>query len=265
MTTQSSVSIDLKEILAFPFEDANWTNKFLIGSLITLASFVIPFVPVLLLYGYTMQIMRPIIVEQGKPFLPEWDKWDKLLLDGVKLFGIVFIYMLPLMILLFVGMSFFFVPVAAGIPLMEGLEKGGDGAAGIILTVVTIISVLGAMVLIGLGTILAMAVGLVMPAVIGHIVATDEFGAAFRVREWWPIFRANLAGFLIAYVIVMVASIVLSSVLMVIYVTVILCCLIPIIMGPVTMYLLAIYGAVFGQAYRDGVQKLESQASVVEA
>ena len=119
--------------------------------------------------------------------------------------------------------------------------------------------------MIGLGTILAMAVGLVMPAVIGHIVATDEFGAAFRVREWWPIFRANLAGFLIAYVIVMVASIVLSSVLMVIYVTVILCCLIPIIMGPVTMYLLAIYGAVFGQAYRDGVQKLESQASVVEA
>jgi hypothetical protein len=263
--TQSSTSTDLKEMLTFPFQDPNWKNKFLIGSLITLAGFIIPFVPVLLLYGYTMQIMRPIIVEQGKPFLPEWDKWDKLLFDGVKLFGVVFIYMLPFMILLFVGMSFFFVPVAAGIPLMEGLEEGGDGAAGIILTIVTVVSILGAMVLIGLGTILAVAVGVVMPAVVGHIVATDEFGAAFRVREWWPIFRANLAGFLLAYVMVMVASIVLSSGLMVIYVTVILCCLIPIIMGPVTMYLLAIYGALFGQAYRDGVQKLESQAGTVQA
>jgi hypothetical protein len=263
--TQSFTSTDLKEMLTFPFQDPNWKNKFLIGSLITLIGFVIPIVPFLLIYGYMMQIMRHIIVEQDKPFLPEWDDWEKLLLDGLKLFGLVFVFMLPLMILFFVGTSFFFVPVAAGIPLMEGLEEGGDGAAGIILGIVTVISILGAMVLIGLGTILAMAVGVVMPAAIGHIVATDEFGAAFRLREWWSIFRANLAGFLLAYVIVMVVSIVLSSVLIVIYVTLILCCLIPIIIGPITMYLLAIYGALFGQAYRDGVQKLESQASVVEA
>lgn len=263
--TQTFSSPDLKEMLTFPFQDPDWKNKFLIGSLITLIGFVIPIVPFLLIYGYSMQIMRRIIVEQSKPFLPEWDNWGKLLLDGLKLFGLVFVFTLPLMLLFFVGSSFFFVPVAAGIPLMEGLEEGGGGAAGITLAIVTVISILGAMALIGLGTILAMAVGVVMPAALGHIVATDDFGAAFRLREWWSIFRANLAGFLLAYVMMMVVSMVLSSGLMMIYVTLILCCLLPIIIGPVTMYLVAIYGALFGQAYRDGVQKLENQASVVEA
>jgi hypothetical protein len=262
MATQSFTSTDLQTLLTYPFQGTDWKNKFLIGSLITIAGFVIPLIPIVILYGYTMQIMRHIIVEQGEPVLPEWNDWGKLLLDGLKLLGVVLVYMLPLMLLFFVGFAFLFLPLGLGAPLIGGIEEGGGETAGPILTLLIVITVLGAVVIFGLLTIISIALGVVMPAVIGHVVATDEFGAAFRVREWWSIFRTNLAGFLIAYAVIIGLSIALNIGFTVISFTVILVCLLPIIIGPITMYIMAIYGAVFGQAYRDGVQKLKSQAEV---
>jgi hypothetical protein len=256
MTTQSFTTDQLQALLTFPFRDENWKNKFLIGSLITIGGFVVPLIPFVILYGYMMQIMRRIIVEQGEPFLPEWDDWNKLLLDGLKLFGAIFVYVLPLMVLFLAGYAFLFLGLGLGIPLTTSMAEEGSETAGLILGLITVISTVGIVVVYGLVMVLGLALGLVMPAIMGHVVATDEFGAAFRVREWWSIFRANLAGFFIAYAIVMALSIVLSFVFMVIYVTIILCCLLPIIMGPITMYTMLIYGAVFAQAYRDGVQKL---------
>jgi hypothetical protein len=35
----------------------------------------------------------------------------------------------------------------------------------------------------------------------------------------------------------------------------------PFILAPATVYMLAIYGVVFAEAYRDGVQKLENLSS----
>jgi len=84
MTTQSFTTDNLKALLTFPFEDDDWKNKFLIGSLIVFAGFAIPLIPFFFLYGYMMQIMRHIIVEKGKPFLPKWDDWGKLFVDGAK-------------------------------------------------------------------------------------------------------------------------------------------------------------------------------------
>jgi len=254
--SQSFTTANLQALLAYPFRDPEWKKKFLLGSLITVAGFIIPIVPFAFIYGYMAQIMRRIIVDKGEPFLPEWKEWEKLLVDGFKILGAILIYTFPLMIIFMIGyMLMVFVPMMMGIPLTAAAEYGQE-AGGAMLGVMTVISVLGGVLLFGLGFLLSLAIGIVMPALIGHVVATDQFSAAFRLREWWAIFRANLRGFLLAYLIIWVISMALSSVYMVLYCTVILCCLMPFVMGPTTMYLLTIYGAIFGRAYREAVEKL---------
>ncbi|MBN1218489.1 MAG: DUF4013 domain-containing protein [Anaerolineae bacterium] len=262
MTTQSLTTDQLQALLAFPFKDENWKNKFLIGSLVVLAGFVIPIIPFAFVYGYMVRIMRGIIVAKAEPHLPEWDDWGQLLVDGFKLFGVVLIYMLPIILLYFIGFGLTFLgPLLSGLGMAMAGEDGGE-TVGMAMGVVTMLSLIGSFVVWGVTMLLALTIGMVMPAIFGHVVATDEFGAAFRIKEWWAIFRANLGGFLIAYLVIMLASMVLSSVLTLLYCTVILCCLTPVITAPITMYLTVIYGAIFGQAYRGGVEKLASQTNL---
>jgi len=106
--------------------------------------------------------------------------------------------------------------------------------------------------------IFGLAIGVVMPAIMGHVAATDDFGAAFRLKEWWTIFKANVGGFMLAYLIVFAVSMVLNSLIALVYCTIILCCIAPFLTAPVTLYTLIMSGALFGEAYREGVEKLEA-------
>ena len=116
----------------------------------------------------------------------------------------------------------------------------------------------------GVGMLLMLAVSLILPVTVSHAVATDEFSAAFRVREWWDIFKANIAGFLIAYVILAGMWIALTLVLQIFYITIVLCCLVPFIMIFAYLYMMIIGSVMFGQAYRDGVgvDKLNAQPAL---
>jgi hypothetical protein len=255
--TQSLTTTDLKELLGYPFKDVNWKNKFLIGSLVVLASFVIPFVPFLALYGYMMQIMRRIIIEGGEPFLPEWDDWGSLITDGLKLLGAISVFMLPIFLVMAAGYILFLgMMVATGV-FARAVDQGDD-AAGAMVSLMPLAGGLILMVLFVLVMLFALAVGIIMPVVMGHVAATNNFGAAFRWREWWPIFRANSSGFLMADVVIFALSFGLSSVLSLLYLTIIFCCLIPIIIAPITVYTSVIQSAIFAQAYREGVYKLNN-------
>jgi hypothetical protein len=256
MTAQSFSTDNLKALLAFPFQDDDWKNKFLIGSLIVFAGFVIPLIPFFFLYGYMMQIMHHIIVDKDKPRLPAWDDWGKLFVDGLKLLGVALIYMLPVVVLFMIGFFIVFLLPLLGIPIAAIGGEENPEVAGAAFGILTLVSMLAYFVLFGLGMILALLIGVILPAVLGHVVATDDFGAAFRFKEWRAIFRANLGGFLLAYLVLIVVSMVVNSVLVLLYCTIILCCFVPFLTAPVTLYLVVIAGALFGQAYRDGVQRL---------
>jgi hypothetical protein len=52
--------------------------------------------------------MHAIIVEKEPPSLPNWDGWGSLFTDGLKVFGISFIYSLPFLVLFFGGFGLFF-------------------------------------------------------------------------------------------------------------------------------------------------------------
>ena len=252
----SLTSDDLQALVKFPFEDPKWKSKLGIGSLVMLAGFIIPIVPILFLYGYCAQIMRSIIVDRKEPFLPEWDDWGKLFMDGLKIFGITIIYSLPFILLMIVGYAVFFATMM--LPAFTYNPDSGSNPGGFI-PVIGMIIWLGTF---GVGMLLMLAISLILPVTVTHAIATDEFSAAFKVGEWWHIFTANIGGFLIAYVILAGFWIALTVVLQVFYITIVLCCLVPFIIVGVYIYMMIIGSVMFGQAYRDGVDVLNAKPAL---
>ena len=92
---QSFIYEDLQHLFTFPFRDPRWKSKLLIGSLLSLAGFVLPFIPWIFIYGYAAQIMSRIIVDNDEPFLPEWEDWNRIFIDGLRLGVIILIFSLP--------------------------------------------------------------------------------------------------------------------------------------------------------------------------
>jgi hypothetical protein len=236
-----------QQVLAFPFRDPQWKNKLLVGSAVLFAGFIVPVVPWIFLAGYLARILRQIIVDGGEWRLPEWDEWGAMFVDGLKLAGVGLVYMLPSMVLMMVGYGVMFLPSFV-LPFMAPASESQTGAwvAGMFAAMA-----LG-MVLMGLAILVGLAAGLLTPPAIGHLAAKGRFAAAFHLREWWPVFKRNLAGFALAYVIILGLGYALALVIMVLYFTVIGCCLMPFVLAPLEVYMLMVGGAVFGDAYRTG-------------
>jgi hypothetical protein len=251
--TTSFTSDELQRLLKFPFEDPRWTTKFLIGSaLILVGSFLlIPLIPV---YGYSYEIMRRIIVERGQPYLPEWDDWGKLFVDGLKLLGVYLIYILPFLVFFCAGYGVFMGFIFAA----EGVQQsaGDPETAAPLMTLLPLLAMVIWLGSFGIGMLGIILVSLIIPVAAGHVIATGEFAAAFRVREWWPIFRANWSGYVIAYVLILGIGIVTSFVMQLLYITIVLCCLVPFITVAVYMYMAVIGSVLFGQAYRIGTDQV---------
>jgi len=246
------------QVLAYPFRDLKWRNKLLVGSAVLLAGFIVPVVPGLFVMGYFARLLRRAITD-GEWHLPEWDEWGQMLGDGLKLFGVSLVYSLPAIVLMVVAFGLWFVP--SFMPLFAPVtdeSQIGTWVAGLFAA-----SMLG-FVLMSLATLLVLVALLFQPPAIAHMVAKGPFGAAFRVREWWRIVRANWAGFALAYVIVMGLAMVVYLATTVLYMTLVLCFLMPFVAAPLELYLLMIAGAVLGEAYRTGANRLagDGQPSV---
>jgi hypothetical protein len=247
----NSTTQQLQNVFTFPFKDPDWFKKLTIGSLLILSGFIIPIVPILFVYGYCMRIMERIIVQGGELFLPEWDDWGKYFTDGARLFGAGMIYALPVIFLIFLGYLVAFLPSFL-IPLTESMADTTTSAFAFF----PLLLMLFGVGLISIGMLIGILLGLVVPAGLGHLVAKDRFSAAFQVNEWWPIFRANFAGFLVAFVILMGISMIFGFIFQIMYITIILCCLLPLVVSVFSMYVSLISMTLFAQAYSDGVHKL---------
>ena len=113
----------------------------------------------------------------------------------------------------------------------------------------------------GIGMVFLVVSMLTAVVASSHMVANDEFGAAFRLREMWPIFKKNAAGYLIAFVILMGIHMLVMMVSQVLVYTIILCCLYPVLLLVYQVYLMLIGSTFFAQAYVEGVDKLAKAAA----
>jgi len=242
----------LKAVFKFPFQQSDWQNRFLVGSVILLASLMIPIVPALLVYGYILQVMRLAIEGKGLD-LPAWDDWGELALDGLRGFLVSLAYMLPGTLIYFGGMILYFVSVLALPILMEVVGQESQLAFALPLLMLASMSIMFLSMLVAS---LLFLVGVVpLPVAIAHFAAQGEVGAAFRVREWWPLLRINKLGYFVCLVVIVgLMATMYYLVMMFGYCT---CCLFSLLMIPAGFYVSLVSAVLLGQTYRESVALLQ--------
>lgn len=235
---------DLKEIFTFPFKDADARKYLLTGGLISVAGFFIPILPYLLLYGYAVIIARQVLKGE-EPHMVPWEDWGEMLKEGAKLFGVRVVFSLPILI--------FAIPLMiGGIAMPIIVETMDSGSTDTFIALFTII-MMGSMCII---IPLSIPLTVVIPAAEMHVVENNDFAAAFRFKEWWPILRANLGGFIVAFGIYYIVSMALAIVMQILIATLIFACLLFILIPAMTIYITLIMYVTSAIAYRDGKAKL---------
>lgn len=236
-------TFDIGHYLTYPFKDREAQKSFLIGSLVILAGFIIPILPFFIIYGYLSQIMQRIL-DGEKASMPAWNNWEKLFKDGLRLYGVRLIFTIPIMILVF-GLTILY--FGGFFLVMMQDEPSTSLIAGLVLAFLCLICLL-----FPLGLVTAI---LSYPAG-AHTLAKQRFSAGFQIGEWWPILRKNLGGFLLVLGIGYVVSFAVTLIVQLLYITLILACLVPILMPAGMFYMLLVFEPMAAQAYREGFAKL---------
>lgn len=241
------------QVLAFPFQDRAAWKKIAIGGLLSLSAPFIPVLPILFLYGYGARIMKRILHQDGDPYLPEWENWDTLLTDGLRLWGASILVGLPVVILTLASLGMVVLP---WVILPFTLLENGSPSNEALLTVFVCL-------LLGLfGFVLAFLISLptipLQAAIVSHVAARNSFQAMFRVAEWWPILRVGWRIFLTEAAVVLLLSWIGSLLISFVGATIVLLCLYPFLLALYT-FLLTLYSQTLAAlAYRQGNRLLAS-------
>ncbi len=243
------------QVLAFPFRDRAVWRKITICCLLRLAASVIPLFPILFVYGYVARIMKHILNQDSDPYLPEWEQWDTLLTDGLRLFGASILTSLPVVTLTLASLGAIFLPwfiIPLAFPDPNTLSNGA------ILTA-TLVSLTGFLGLL-LAILMSLPFMLVQSVVVGHVAARNSFQAMFRVAEWWPVLRAGWRIFLVEALVVLLLSWIGGMILSFLGATLLLLCLYPVLFALYT-FLITLYSWTLATlAYRDS-RRLLAQSS----
>lgn len=261
----------LKEILRFPFRDPNWQNRFIIGVALVLAGVVLyfvpflvflSFIPLLFVAGYVYRVQRRA-ARSGELVLPPWDDWGGLALDGLKGMLINLVYTLPGLLCTFGGMILYYVVVFAMIFPLSFMEDSGSTV------VVMMLAMFGSMALMFLamfvGWVLMLLAMVPLPMATTHFLAKDELAAGFRLREIWSLIKADKLGYFVAFVIVYGLGMMLYIGFFLLYMSMVLCAILPFVMAPAMFYIMLVNAAVFGLTYRENAALVEAGESEAEA
>ncbi|MGM0399533.1 MAG: DUF4013 domain-containing protein [Halobacteriota archaeon] len=180
--------MDIQRSITSPMEGENWLKTILIGGVLAFLGVLI--VPLLLVYGYVVRVIRGTLSEATEP--PTFDDWGDLLVDGVKAWIISLVYMLvPLLVAGFaVGGSM--------VSFATGTEAGAAAGAG------------GLWLGFSLSALLALVFGYLAVIAIVNFAREGAFGAGFDVDviRTVAVDREYAIAWLVSVVIFVVAGIV---------------------------------------------------------
>jgi hypothetical protein len=221
-------------------EDERWLGKIGIGMAISLASFLI--IPIPLLVGYLVGITRNVKKGVERP-LPEWDDFGQLFKDGLAVIVGQLVYTLP-----------FWIIVCIAIVASLGLGGLAEGNANEDMLAAGFMATWGLVICLSL--VFAVALFFLSPALVIQYVRTNELGSMFRISEVVAIARENVGDIVIAALASFVASLVVSVVLgLFSAIPFIGWCGGPIIGIAVGPYLTAVTGHLYGQIAAKGSGK----------
>ncbi|MFM8319344.1 MAG: DUF4013 domain-containing protein [Chloroflexota bacterium] len=249
----STFSVDLssiKQFFTFPFQDRQSTNRFLIGMALMIAGSIIPLVPMLPALGYIYRIMQRTARGEA-PSMPPWEDWGGLFLDGLKLIVIGMAYLLPGSLVMIGGMAAYFIAVFGVAAAGEGSDA--STAMGILMMLavgVMLLSYIGGMLLSFLG-------GVPLPIAAAHAAATGQVSSAFRVRQWSAVLRRVKGDYLLGWVLVFGLIGLFYLLFVIMYMTIVLCALLPLAAGAMAFWLYLTGGPLFAAIYYTGVQAQE--------
>ena len=261
--SNSFSAADLRTVLRFPFQAKGWLNHFLVGSALFFANAFVPFIPVIFAYGYLARLLRN--TANGQPLtMPEWNDWGGLFKDGLRSMAVGLLYLGPSTIVMVGGGFIYF---AAMMTVAFTAESGATDTA----TSPFFILWLGAFFIffisMFLGWLLWTLGAVPLPLALAHSAARQQFLAAFDLRVFGKIIRADKWGYLLSWVIVMGLFGVIYTAFMLMYFTVVLCVFSYILITPLAFYVMLVAAAVFGNFYRENMPtpSVPSVQSVVSA
>lgn len=181
---QASPQFDFGKPFTYVFDDPRWVQKILVGGLFYLLGFLI--IGWFFIFGYVAQTARNIIVGEPRP-LPEWEDLGGFFSEGARLFGVMLVFVLPILVVVMMIM------IPAGIISAvdnEGLQALSSGMAGCLSCLMVPIS---------------LAMMFFVPGSLLFAVVEQRFGAAFELGRIWAFIRENVGNYLLAVVIYFIA------------------------------------------------------------
>jgi hypothetical protein len=147
---------------------------FMLGSIFIIGAFFV--------YGYLARLVRNVIAGATHP-LPEWDDLGEYFSEGLRLFCVVVVYVVPLIVL----MMIFIVPsMIAQSADSDAVRNIGGGVATCVWCLLFPLS-------------LAMAIW--MPGALLFAVVERRFGAAFEFAQIAAFIKGNIGNYLLAFVV----------------------------------------------------------------
>jgi hypothetical protein len=221
--------MDIGLSFSFAFQDEKWVQKILIGAVIVLVGIITFGIGLLPLMGWGLAVARRLIRDEY-PVLPEWQDFGQLFMDGLKLFALGLVWALPIIVLSACIGVFSALSGGAAIP-SEGYSPGAQSAFGSLLSaVISCISLP-----------YGLAISILMPAAMGILADTGDFGRALNPSNAFQLVRDNVGTYLLAWFIGAVALFVAEIVGTI-------ACGIGLL--PALAYATAVVGHLYGQAYR---------------
>ncbi|MCK5317033.1 MAG: DUF4013 domain-containing protein [Anaerolineales bacterium] len=205
--------MDFGLAFSFPFQDEEWVKKVVLTAVISL----IPFIGQFALIGWLVELTRRVIRGDAEP-LPDWADFGGILVLGLKMFAIGFVYAIPLM--------FVAIPMA----IFDALIDSDSAVA--LYTIVTLCFSCFAL-------IYGLALAFFVPAAVGELAATDNLGAAINPTNIIAHVRAAPSAYLLAFLGTIVAGFLSGFGIILCFVGVIL----------TAVYASAVQGHLYGQAY----------------
>ena len=176
--------VELQKVITYPFKDEQWALKILIGIALSLVPIVNFFA-----VGYAYQVFKAALRKE-ELFMPEWDNWGDLFINGFKVFVVALCYF-------FIPLLFLFSAIALlGVSLF--LYDEGKSVEHLIIIGVFLILVGGLLYLVAL-VLTPMALAL-------FARGNESFGEAFRLGEIVSRIRSVLGDFFLS-ILIMIAMV----------------------------------------------------------
>jgi uncharacterized RDD family membrane protein YckC len=231
--------MDAPRAFNYIFDDRNWFRKLLIGLIVSIVP-IINFAWA----GYIIQLLSNVSLGLETP-LPEWSDFGKKFVDGLIIAVVVFIYALPVTILITAAMG--------GIGLFEFVLQA-DLSDWYSAALTGLSSLLSCLVLAYL-----LALTFFFPAVTLHYSRQDNFGACFQIGRIFNLITNNRDDYLQAWVVSLVTwLVIIFFASFTVPLLVATCCLIPLALafvGFTAVWPATVYAHLFGQV---GAAQLEN-------